>query len=135
MAESFQFDLVSPERKLLSEAVAMVTVPGMEGDFGVLKGHAPFMSTLRPGFVEIQRSEQSEPLRVFVTGGFADVTPAGLTLLADEALDANSVNAAMFERLLNAAREESERAASDQAKARADQRIRDLEQARALIRV
>jgi F-type H+-transporting ATPase subunit epsilon len=132
MAEAFQFDLVSPERSLLSGLVEMVTVPGMEGDFGVLKGHAPFMSTLRPGFVDIVRSGNDQ-IKVFVTGGFADVTPAGLTLLADEAHEESDVNAAMFERLIEEARQANDHAADDHARARIAQRIADLEQARNLI--
>lgn len=132
MAEAFQFDLVSPERSLFSGAVEMVTVPGMEGDFGVLKGHAPFMSTLRPGFVTIDRGGKSD--RVFVSGGFADVSSAGLTLLADEAHLESDVSASLFDRLIEEARQASEHAADDHAKARIAQRIRDLEQARALLR-
>jgi F-type H+-transporting ATPase subunit epsilon len=134
MAESFQFDLVSPERSLLSGPVEMVTVPGMEGDFGVLKGHAPFMSTLRPGFVEVTRG-QGEAIKVFVTGGFADVTPAGLTLLADEAHEAAAASGALFDRLVDVARKEGERTADAHAKARAEQRVRDLELLRAQLRV
>jgi F-type H+-transporting ATPase subunit epsilon len=134
MAESFQFDLVSPERSLLSGPVEMVTVPGMEGDFGVLKGHAPFMSTLRPGFVEIARGG-GDALKVFVTGGFADVTPAGLTLLADEAHEAGDVTGALFDRLVESARKESDRTADAHAKARSEQRLRDLELLRAQLRM
>ncbi len=104
----------------------------MEGDFGVLKGHAPFMSTLRPAFVDIVRSG-SDTLKVFVTGGFADVSPAGLTLLADDALDQGDVNGALFDRLIEEARQAGDHASDDQAKARISQRIRDLELARSLL--
>lgn len=126
MAEAFQFDLVSPERSLLSGPVEMVTVPGMEGDFGVLKGHAPFMSTLRPGFIEINRGG-SNTIKVFVTGGFADVTPAGLSILADNALEEGDLSGALFDRLIEEARGAGDHAAGDHAKARVTQRIRDLE--------
>lgn len=133
MAETFQFDLVSPERSLLSGPVEMVTVPGMEGDFGVLKGHAPFMSTLRPGFVAISRGS-GEALKVFVSGGFADVTPAGLTLLADNAVEAGDVDGELIDRLVAVAQADKDHAADDQARARMDQRIRDLEQVRSQLR-
>ncbi len=85
MAEAFQFDLVSPERLLMSEEVREVVVPGMEGDFGVLKNHAPFMSTIRPGFLEVFRQDGAKD-RIFVRGGFADANPNGLTVLAEQAI-------------------------------------------------
>lgn len=86
MAATLQFELVSPERKLASEAVAMVVVPGVEGDFGVLPGHAPMMSTIRPGIIEIYASEGTSPsARYEIDGGFAEVTPEGLTILAEAA--------------------------------------------------
>ena len=85
MAEAFQFDLVSPERLLMSESVREVVVPGMEGDFGVLKNHAPFMSTMRPGFIEVVKDDGSKS-QIFVRGGFADANPTGLTILAEQAI-------------------------------------------------
>ena len=84
MAEPFQFDLVSPERLLMSEPVDQVVVPGSEGYFTVLKDHAPFMSTLKPGVVEVTRGGDNE--RIFVRGGFADVSVEGLTILAEQAI-------------------------------------------------
>src|SRR5688500_16417359 len=84
MAEPMRFDLVSPERILVSESVESVVVPGREGYFTVLARHAPFMSTLKPGLVEV-RGIGGEVRRIFVRGGFADVTPTGLTILADQA--------------------------------------------------
>ena len=81
---TFQFDLVSPEKLLLSEAVDLVDVPGAEGDFGVLAGHAPLVTTLRPGILTVYRG--GEALRVVVQGGFAEVNPEGLTVLADMAV-------------------------------------------------
>lgn len=133
MAETFQFDLVSPERSLLSGPAEMVTVPGMDGDFGVLKGHAPFMSTLRPGIVEIRRGG-GEVLKVFVSGGFADVTPAGLTLLADDAIEAGELDGEIIDKLVAVAEADKAHAADDQAKAVVEQRRRDLEQVRAQLR-
>lgn len=87
MAATLQFELVSPEKKLASQAVAMVVVPGAEGDFGVLPGHAPMMSTIRPGIIEIYATEGTTPsARYEIDGGFAEVTPEGLTILAEAAI-------------------------------------------------
>ena len=92
MADPFQFDLVSPERLLFSEQVEQVVVPGSEGYFTVLKGHAPFMSTLRPGVLDVTRGSGME--RIFVRGGFADVSAEGLTILAERAIPLSEVDAA-----------------------------------------
>jgi F-type H+-transporting ATPase subunit epsilon len=80
----FHFDLVSPEKLLFSGEVDQVDVPGVEGDFGVLAGHAPLVSTLRPGILVIYRDDGE--LKVVVNGGFAEVGPGGLTVLADMAV-------------------------------------------------
>jgi F-type H+-transporting ATPase subunit epsilon len=80
------FELVTPERLIRSEEVTMVVVPGTEGDFGVLAGHAPFMSTLRNGDIAIYRGGMNvEPERIPVEGGFAEVSARGLTILAERA--------------------------------------------------
>lgn len=80
------FELVTPERLVRSEEVYMVVVPGSEGEFGVLEGHAPFMSTLRNGDLAIYRSSMGEtPERIAVQGGFAEVSDRGLTVLAERA--------------------------------------------------
>lgn len=81
---TLKFELVSPERMLASANVAMVVVPGTEGDFGVLPGHAPLMSTIRPGIIEIYATEGTTPsARYEIGGGLAEVTPEGLTILAE----------------------------------------------------
>jgi F-type H+-transporting ATPase subunit epsilon len=81
-----RFELVTPERLMRSEEVHMVVVPGSEGDFGVLEGHAPFMSTIRNGDLQIYRSGMSgEPERIAIEGGFAEVNDRGLTVLAERA--------------------------------------------------
>ena len=82
---SFHFDLVSPEALLFSSEVTQVDVPGAEGDFGVLAGHAPIITTLRPGVLVIF-SESGNEQRVVVSGGFAENGPSGLTVLADTAV-------------------------------------------------
>jgi F-type H+-transporting ATPase subunit epsilon len=94
MADPFQFELVSPEQLLLSGPVEQVVVPGSEGYFTVLKGHAPFMSTMRPGVVEVMREDGD--VRIFVRGGFADVNAAGLTILAEQAILVDELDAAML---------------------------------------
>src|SRR3981081_1399184 len=87
------FDLVSPERLLISGDVAQVDVPGSEGDFGVLAGHAPLVTTMRPGILVIYRDGQA-PLRIVINGGFAEVGPNGLTVLADTAVPIEEFDAA-----------------------------------------
>jgi F-type H+-transporting ATPase subunit epsilon len=85
MAAPLQFELVTPERLLRSGAVHMVVVPGTDGDFGVLAGHAPFLSTIRPGEIAIYAEPGSQPERIAVDGGFAEVSEKGLTILAERA--------------------------------------------------
>jgi F-type H+-transporting ATPase subunit epsilon len=78
------FELVTPEKLIRSEDVYMVTVPGTEGDFGVLEGHAPLMATIRDGALLIQRSDRGEPEAITIRGGFAEVNARGLTVLAEQ---------------------------------------------------
>ncbi len=80
-----RFELVTPERLVRSDEVHMVVVPGTDGDFGVLDGHAPFMSTIRNGDLAIYRSAGAEPERIAIEGGFAEVNERGLTVLAERA--------------------------------------------------
>jgi len=82
---TLHFDLVSPEKLLFSSEVTQVDIPGAEGDFGVLAGHAPIVTTVRPGILVIY-GEAGEQLRIVVNGGFAEVGPTGLTVLADAAV-------------------------------------------------
>ena len=91
----FHFDLVSPERLLFSENVAQVDVPGSEGYFGVLAGHAPLVSTLRPGILVIYGAD-GEEMRVVINGGFAEVGEKGLTVLADSAVPADEFDTAVL---------------------------------------
>ena len=80
---TLHFELVTPERLIRSEEVYMVTVPGSEGDFGVLEGHSPVMSTLRDGTISIYASAGAAPEMLTVSGGFAEVNDKGLTILAE----------------------------------------------------
>ena len=89
---TFQFELVSPDKLLFRGAAESVLVPGGEGDFVVLKDHAPVMAALRPGVVAIEEAPGKET-RFFVRGGFADVNPAGLIVLAETAIPAQDLNA------------------------------------------
>ena len=86
MAEKLHFSLVAPEREVFSGLVDQVDAPGAEGDFGVLAGHAPFMTALREGVVVVRAGGTVR--RFEVHGGFADVTPDGLTILAEQATEA-----------------------------------------------
>ena len=88
---SLHFDLVAPEKLLFTGEVQQVDLPGAEGDFGVLAGHAPIIAHLRPGVLVIHE-ERGEALRIVIHGGFAEVTPAGLTVLADTAVPADEVD-------------------------------------------
>ena len=81
------FELVTPARLVRSEEVHMVVVPGTEGEFGVLEGHAPVMSTIRDGAVQVYRTEGAAPENIQVRGGFAEVSANGLTVLAERVED------------------------------------------------
>lgn len=126
MAEPFKFDLVSPERLLLSAEVEQVVVPGSEGYFTVLKGHAPFMSTLRPGVVEVINGNLVE--RIFVRGGFADVNASGLTILAEQAMPVSEINAEVLAREIRNAEEDVADAKDGGAKDAAELRLNQLKE-------
>jgi len=96
MADRVQFELVTPERLLLSEMVEMVVVPGTEGNFGVLPGHAPLISSIRPGTIDIYEG-QTVTRRIFVVSGLAEVTPERCTVLADEALPPDELDRSAIE--------------------------------------
>lgn len=91
---TFQFNLVSPEKLLLSGEVDQVDVPGSEGYFGVLAGHAPLVAALRPGILTIMRG--GEEIKIVILGGFAEVSPAGLTVLADTAASVEDFDRAVL---------------------------------------
>lgn len=114
MAESFEFELVSPEKLLFSGEVEAVTAPGTDGEFTVMKDHAPFLTTLRPGWVKIQGGDRTEPL--YVRSGFADVSPDGFTILADFAIPESDLDTATIDADIEAAEEAIENAAGDEPK-------------------
>lgn len=105
MADTVDFELVSPERLLFSAPVEMVVVPGAEGDFGVLPGHAPLISGVRTGVIAVYQHGRVDR-RIFVSGGFAEVTPARCTVLADEAVALEDADRAEAEARLKRARED-----------------------------
>jgi F-type H+-transporting ATPase subunit epsilon len=123
-----KFELVSPERLLLSAEVQQVTVPGTEGSFGVLPNHAPVLSTLRPGVVEVISAEGMRE-RIFVRGGFAEVNPEGLTILAEVAIPMAELDPAALELQIKDAEEDVADAQDDESRRRAQEsldHLRDL---------
>lgn len=97
MAETFKFELVSPEKILASEPVTLAIIPGEAGEFGVLPKHSPLLSSLKPGVVTLT-TEDGETKRIFVAGGFADVTPEQCTVLAEQAVNVDDLNQAELEK-------------------------------------
>ena len=82
---NLHFELVTPDRQVMSDDVYMVVVPGSEGESGIMAGHAPYMTTLKNGEVAVYRNQGAQPERISVTGGFAEVSDRGLTILAESA--------------------------------------------------
>ena len=103
MSETVEFELVSPDRLLKSEPVDMVVVPGAEGDFGVLPGHSPLISAVRPGVIDIHNGGRVSE-RIFVAGGFAEVSPERCTVLAEEAVAVTDINREAAEKRLEDAK-------------------------------
>lgn len=128
MAETLQFELVAPERLLMSEAVDQVVVPGSEGYFTVLKGHAPFMSTLRPGVVDITPAGGGTAERIFVRGGFADVNSEGLTILAEQAIPLAEIDAEVLAQEVKNAEEDLADAKDGAARDSADLKLYQLKE-------
>ena len=133
MADKLHFSLVSPERALRSDEVHMVVVPGSEGDFGVLAGHAPFMSTIRPGAIQVFAEDGAAPARIFIDGGFAEVNEGGLTILAEAALPVEELEPEAIARDLSNAREDLRDAKTDVERSLAERRIARFEAMQATI--
>ena len=119
MPDPFTFDLVSPEKLLLSEDVEMVVVPGAEGDFGVLIGHASLISALRPGVIDTYAGTKVEK-RIFVAGGFAEVTGERCTVLAEEAMPVEDIDQSEADARITSAREALAQAENDLARGQAE---------------
>jgi F-type H+-transporting ATPase subunit epsilon len=122
MADQIQFELVSPERLLVSQAVEMVVVPGAEGDIGVLPGHAPLISNVRPGIIAVFENNKVAQ-RIFVAGGFAEVTPERCTVLAESATMLEDIERATVEAEMRDAREDLAEARDDATRDRLEQAI------------
>ena len=122
MADQIQFELVSPERLLLSEPVEMVVVPGVEGDFGVLPGHAPLVSTIRPGVIAVFEGGKVVQ-RIFVARGFAEVTGERCTVLAEQATPVADIDRAAAEVEIREARDDLGEAKDGVERARLEFRI------------
>lgn len=125
MADTLNFSLVSPERELINGQVEHVVVPGAEGEFGVLPGHAPVLAMIKPGVLRVINGADTR--RIFVNGGFADVTPEGLTILAEEALDLADVTLASVESDLKDAQDDVRDSSSDAARAVAQAKVERAE--------
>jgi F-type H+-transporting ATPase subunit epsilon len=115
MAETLDFELVSPARLLVSEPVEMVVVPGAEGAFGVMLLHAPTLSTLRPGFVDVYK-DGAVAERYLVTGGFAEVTRTTCTVLVDEVISNEDATRDYAASRLSKARDDLASAADEETK-------------------
>lgn len=132
MAEAFAFELVSPERQLVSGEATQVVVPGAEGQFTVLANHSPFLSTLKPGILEVTMADGTTD-RIFVRGGFADANPEGLSLLAEEAQRVEDMDMASLDQSIQDAREDVADAKTDAARTSAETRLAQLEEVKAAL--
>ena len=130
MTDKISFDLVSPERLLLSTEAEMVTIPGTEGDMGVMAGHMPLISTLRPGVIVVSGDDEQ---RFYIMGGFAEVNPRKLTVLAEEAVPVAELNAAALDTRIKNAEEDVALANGDGERAKAQQTLDYLKGLRAAL--
>lgn len=123
-AQTIHFELVSPESKLVSEPVSMAIMPGEEGEFGVGADHSALVASLRPGVVELYKEDGKEPFRrIFITGGFADVTGASCAVLAEEAVNVSDLSQETLDRELKDLNEDLAHTADGVEKSRIRKRI------------
>ena len=125
MSDKLSFALVSPEREMFYGEVDHVVVPGAEGEFGVSPNHAPVMSVIKPGALKVMNEGQVR--RIFVNGGFADVTPDGLTVLAEDAVDLADIDPAQLEQDLKNAGDDARDASGDAQRGAAARKLARLE--------
>jgi F-type H+-transporting ATPase subunit epsilon len=130
MADKISFDLVSPERLLLSDEADMVTVPATEGYMGVMAGHAPVVTTLRAGMIDV--SKDGTDTKFFIRGGFAEISAAKITVLAEDAVPMSEMDLAVLDQRIRDAEENVIAAKSDNEKQRASETLDDLKQVRAI---
>ncbi|MGV3550370.1 F0F1 ATP synthase subunit epsilon [Rhizobium sp.] len=126
MADSFNFELVSPEKLLLSARVTEIVLPATEGEMTVMANHAPFMTTIRPGVVTV-KAEDGTVSKFVVFGGFADILPSGCTLLAETAYATADFTRDILSGRVELARADLESSQSDEGRSRVNQLIVDLE--------
>ncbi len=131
MAEKLNFELVSPEKLLLSTEVESVVVPGSEGDFGVFINHAPMMSTLRVGFLEM--NDGTDTQRFFVKGGFAEVGEKGLSVLAEQAIKVDDLTAEFIDAEIDNVSKTLEATSEDMAKSALAFSLNQLNEIRATL--
>ena len=124
MASTFKFELVSPERVLMSADVDQVVVPGTEGDFTVLVGHAPVVATIRPGVIKVVQGTATK--QIFVRGGFAEVEPDRLTILATRALETSAADSGALGQELASAEAELAAAKDDDARWLAERAVAEI---------
>lgn len=122
---SFKFELVSPERLLVSEEVESVIIPGAEGEMTVMANHAPVMTTVKPGVVTVKTAAGATE-RYCVFGGFADILPAGCTLLAESAVAVSAIDRSDVARRIQDAREDVADAKDDQTRTKAEEYLNHL---------
>jgi F-type H+-transporting ATPase subunit epsilon len=132
MPDPFKFELVSPAKLLVSGNVEQVIVPGSEGEMTVLAYHAPLLTTLKPGLLDIGLPG-GEHQRYFVRGGFAEVSPAGLTVLAETAVDLNELDAGQLAQAVKDAEEDVADATGNDARDRAQTKLDQLRQVQATL--
>ena len=123
------FDLISPEKLLLSVEADMVTVPGTEGYMGVMAGHSPLVSTLRAGMIDVKVGSQDD--RYFIRGGFAEISPAKITVLAEEAIPMTELDLAVLDQRIEDAQSDELSADNDLDRLKASQLVDDLKLVRA----
>src|SRR5450631_775946 len=131
---AFHLEIVSPEKLVFSGEAQAVTVPGTEGEFTVLKDHAPLISSMKPGVVVIEETP-AKKLRLFVPGGFAEAGPSGLTILSDQAIGLADLDAAKLDAMIDGCEEEIGRATTDEARRRAVEKRDHLRELKAALKI
>ena len=126
MSDTVHFELVSPERLLMDVEADGVVVPGGEGDFMVLPNHAPMLSTIRPGVIEVNEVGKTEPTKLYIKAGFAEVSEKGLVVLAEEAINVADLSKSDIEQKLQNAKEDLEDAQNDDERRNAEEAIKHL---------
>ena len=124
MADTLQFELVSPERRLVSMAAERVQIPGMEGELTALPNHAPFLTTLRPGILRVTAA--GEVAEYVVSGGFAEISPDAVSVLAEQAVPRDEIGPSGFLEDLLAEAERLREITAPEGQMAADQRVRDV---------